>query len=251
MPIELRILDHKTGFVDHDAMAQLMGYGWLALQKNPKAKTVWACIMRIRDGERISFRWTRDELAAWWTWLVGHLGRDEYSPGVHCKHCPRWHECPAGAAYVRQIGEMIVADAGSASMPLTPARAIDVLDRAKFLVRVCEQIIAGIKTSVASEGGVWSDADGNTLAIDVQEQREILYAQGAAILDEALGGRLPEVVKVGKGKVEEIVKESAPRGMKASAVQGLMDRLEEAGAIAIKTVERLKCKSAPRRLANA
>lgn len=243
---EVRIADHKSGRLDYDATAQLMGYALLGLTGNECA-TAWACILRIRDGERIAARWTRDELESWWARLVAHLKADAYTPGTHCRYCPRFHECPAGAAHVRQLGDMILVDDATA-MQLTPARAIALLDRVKLLEKVCEAMRTAIKTTVASEGGEWTDTDGNTLRINRQEQKEILYANGAAILSDVLGDRLPEVIRISKTKVEEIVKENAPRGHKSLAVQGIMDRLTEADAINIKVVERLEAKAAPKML---
>lgn len=241
----VRVGDHKSGRLYYDATEQVKGYGWLGLNREPSATSAWAVVLRIRDGERIMARWTRDELAAWWVKLGEHLLRDEYTPGPHCRYCPRFHECPAGKEYVRQLGEMIVAEVGGA-LQLTPLRAIDIMDRLRVLEKVCETLRAAIKTTVASEGGEWSDSDGNTLRVKVEERREINYANGAALLADELGDRFPEVVRIGKTKVEEIVRANAPRGMKSLAIAGLMDRLDAAGAVNIKTVEKLEFQRAPK-----
>lgn len=234
---EGRGADHKTGFLDYDSEQQMRGYAMLHLSIRPALNRWWGVVLRVRDGERVMYRWTRDEMERWWAKLVDHLRADEYRPGPHCRFCPRWHECPAGKAYVRQLGEMFIADAGGA-LQLTPLRAIDIMERVKLIETFCERMRDAIKLAVISEGGEWSDADGNTLRLKQEERREILYAAGAAILAE-LGDRFPEAIKVSKTKAEEIVKANAPRGMKSLAVQRMMDRLFEAGAVKINTIEKL------------
>lgn len=245
---EVRIADHKTGRLDYDATAQLKGYAILAMAGS-EMKTAWAVSLHTRKQlkDQAPARWTREELDQWWAWLVGHLNRDEYSPGPHCGICQRVHECPAGIPHVRQVGQMFLAE-DPAALQLTPQRSIQLLLYAKLFVKFCERLRDGITAAVVSEGGEWSDTDGNTLTIKEEHHKEISYRHGAAILAEELGERLPDVLKVGKTKMEEIIKESTPRGHKSLAVQNVMSRLEEAGAVSTKVVEKLEYRAAPKQM---
>jgi hypothetical protein len=240
---EVRIADHKTGYLDSDASAQLRGYGWLALQRYTDLDQVYAVVLRVRYGERMAYRWTRSDLDYWLGNLLSHLTVDDYRPGPHCRYCQRWHECPAGALYSRQCVERVMELARHDSSALSADDAVTAITLVRVVERAIEMVRDHVRTMVVRSGGRLENSAGDALVITSLLQREIMYAQGAAILDDVFGDRLPEVIKVRKTDVERLVKESAPRGMKGAAVQGLMDRLAQAGAIKTNSVERLEVKT--------
>ena len=96
---------------------------------------------------------------------------------------------------------------------------------------------------VGAAGGRLPTGDGWALELRQQEQRQIDYEAAAAILVDRLGlEKVASLLKIGKGDVEDAVRATAPRGMKGRAVKELLDRLNDAGAITTKTVERLECR---------
>lgn len=235
---ELRIMDLKSGWRPSSAEAQLRGYAVLALHSSD-ASTIRATQLNLRDGILDTWLWGREDVLAWWDNLKQLLREMVsagatallYHPGEHCRYCPRWHECPAGAMLVRAAGAYLVqldAEAGD----LLPEDLATILERARQVERAAEMARRLVTAAIDAAGGRIALADGRELRLVRQEVKKILYGPGQHVLADAIGPEaLAECLTVGKTKVEDAIRATAGRGMKTAAVQDLMRRLDEAGAI--------------------
>ncbi len=234
-PDELRVGDYKTGFLDHDCEAQLRGYCLLAM-KHYNRKQAHAMVLRTRLRSGEGWRWTLDELESWWSDLSARIKADvPPTPGLHCSNCPRWGECPAGRRYLRQAAESLIAtaEAGDHLGPsLSPSAMVELAAERKMVEDACRVVQTMLKLEVASRGGRVVHRDGQrSLELTEVVMREIDFHRGEPILRQELGVEFPECVKVLKTEMEMIVKGNAPRGQKGHAIQGLMERLDAAGAV--------------------
>lgn len=236
---EVRVLDWKTSRLDEDYTDQLRGYCLLGMIAHPETDTARACLVRVRQQEWDWYEWTRDELSAWWESLAQRLADTEtYTPGRHCTYCPRAHECPARQALAASSHDLIVRD----SLGL-PDNCGAIYDGLRLMESVCQSVREQLAVEVGIAGGRLATGDGRELVLTIQNHREIDYRRGC----EPLSKILPDDVldgcfRVSKTAIEEAVRVSAPRGKKSAAIEDLYARLEEAGAITTRTVQRMECR---------
>jgi hypothetical protein len=248
---DVRIADWKTGRLDEDAEEQLRGYAYLALVHHPDAVTARACRVGVRARTADWYEWSRSELDAWFAGLVQRAGdQNTYRPGAHCRYCPRALECPARGVLVREtINALLVSDeAGEPQLGdgdgADLARA---LDACRLVEKICQDIREQARVRVALAGGVLPTGDGRELVLTTQERREIAVTPDSLDLVAAECASHPDYLKTlrfAKSAVEDAVRAAAPRGQKKTAVEQLLRRLDEAGALITQTVERLECRRA-------
>lgn len=248
---QIRLCDWKSGRLDMDHVDQLRGYGWLALQAYPQAQGVYACVVRLRDRVLDGHDWTRADLDGWYQDLVAQLVAGGYAPGGHCRFCPRGLSCPAKTALMRQASDALSLDGPGIGVDVptesTPRGTFlaDLLDRIRVVASACERAREVIKADVAAHGGVLPTQDGRELRIVQQTQRRIGFAAGWPILNTVIPAEEhDQCFSVSKGAVEQVVRAGVGRGQKSAAVQELMHRLEEAGAVEEVVIERLEIKRA-------
>ncbi len=246
---DLRVGDWKSGFIDRDAGPQLKAYCFLAAKQHGCSETHGIQInTRLRGGE--GWQWSIQDLEEWWDGFAGQIlsGADKFSAGTHCQFCQRWAECPAGRKYLRQASEALIEVSGRDLIEnygegMEDSRLVELAEQRKMVADACDLIQAMLKREVCSRGGQIVHADGKrSLVITETTNRPILFDKGEAILRDRLGDRLAECLSVKKGAVEEIVKADAPRGGKGHAVDDLMERLDEAGALGAEPVQKLEIK---------
>ena len=240
---EGRILDLKTGRLDADHSQQLAGYGLLLTAAN-EIDSVYCMTIRVREQQAEGYRWTREELSAWWDGLTEHLkDRDTFRPGRHCQYCPRGVTCPAKTALLRQHCGALLEQPEEFTLPADPLIIGQLFDRAKLVTRAAETIIDLVRAEVANRGGRIPIGDGRELVQLEQERRSIDYRLGRDILESALG---PDGLEkctnhtINKSKVESEVKALAPARQNGKAVAALMDDLDRMGAIKTATIQRLE-----------
>lgn len=247
---EVRILDWKSGRIEADATAQLRGYGLLALRKFPECVTAHVSLLNIRTANISRERYTRPQLEQWWLDMGRHLDAGVYTPGLHCGHCPRGMDCPAKTRLVRQATSILLdteMERLALTLPADPAERGAIWDRMRMRVKLvkdcCELVEKLHKADVALHGGVLpSDDPAWEWRLTAQERRTIEFGRGWPILQQA-GLRpadLESCISVGKTKLEDLIRANAGRGQKGKAVKEIMDRLNEAGAIATTTIDRLE-----------
>lgn len=275
---EVRIADHKTGYLDTDATEQVKGYAFLAAKKF-KRKIVRASVLRVRERTLQTATYHVDELDAWWTWLKAHVTKQVYHPGYEsCGRCRRWHECDAGKRLTREAGAMLVdfSDdkagvsveeatekqldqiAAELILDITPGQAAEAIGRARLIDKASKFARALVKTYVKHTGSQLDPdepgkitlpiPEGGTLEISTTKKREIAYTEESLrMITEVAGDEcLTDICKISASKLDTAVKANAPRGHKQEAVQGLTDRLEAAGCLTFDVIERLDVKSAPK-----
>ncbi len=248
---ELRLADFKTGYRDDDHTDQLKAYAFLALHMTD-CDSAYMVAIGVRNRTADGIRMTRAELDDWFAGVLRRLDRPmEYRPGSHCRYCPRGLSCPAKTELIRQAAGALFAedDPAGISLPVELSERgqvlADLLDHCRLIEDVSGAVRALIKADVAAHGGKLPTRDGRQLEIVEQKRREIQFPEAYPILSEVLGEQeLRKLLKVSKGAVETAAKAGAPRGRKGLAVQQLLAELEQADALASKTIERLEIRRA-------
>ena len=256
------LLDFKSGWGDGDHQHQLRGYGLLALGELPMADKVTACVLKIRHGDLETFEWTRDELTAWGEDLARRVEseRELYRPSVPaCGYCPRAHECPARAAYLRSAISVMEGVTGKTAMvrtpgdigdvadfveppALTPQKVADVVEFARTLAKMCDAAIDLAKAEVRLAGGRIVAPDGRELVLSDVPRTEIDFAAGEGVLRAHLGDDIAKVLKVGKTAAEDAVKAKAARGQKGKVAERMLYELDQAGALKVTSSPKLDLK---------
>lgn len=242
---EIRIADWKTGFLDHDCEAQVRCYCLMGmLEFDRKTSRGMVLNTRLRGGE--GWQWSLEELEAWWDKLAERIVSERTpSPGLHCKFCQRWGECPAGRDYVRVSAGAIVELSDryktGDSLPMTNDDLIHVAGMRQMVESACDTVQGFLRKEVASRGGeVLSSDNATKLAISTSLKKEIEFARGRQVIADAIGVQeMHQCAKFVKGDVETAVKEKAGRGQKGKAVAELMEQLDQVGAVSAVPVERL------------
>jgi hypothetical protein len=251
---QLRLLDWKTGYLDTDFTSQLKAYGWLALRRWPHLESVYACTVRIRAGEIDGNLWSREELDLWAAESAARLANPGYSPGSHCRYCPRRLGCPAIASYLRQAAWSLLSTeefggAWSETGITSPQTMADMLDHIKSLEAVMENVKSAIKDAVAAASGRLETDDGRELVLSRQERRKIAATPASHKILTTIGGMTEDewyqVLTVGKTKTKEIVKSHAPRGSKGTAAKEVIDALSESGQLSTQFIEKLEIRRKP------
>lgn len=242
---EVRIIDWKTGRIDDDHNDQVKIYSLLSMLHHAKYKAR-AFVVRVRDVAADPFEYTREELLKWLGGEADRLSDTEYHVGRHCTYCPRSHECPAKEALLKQSALVLANDAVATDFPIEPAlrgpRLAAMLDRVKMLENFCRTFRAACKADVAGYGGELPAGDGRYLQINREERESIIYEDCEDILQEALGGRLKQILKVSKTALLDAVKADA--AMKSAAANEMMERLRAAGAVKTTYIDKLELKRA-------
>jgi len=238
---EARILDHKTGWHDGAHEQQLRGYGWLALNEFPECTHVRATVLGIRNGTLDTFVWSRDELAAWWFSLAKRLVRNQdhfVTDLQHCRFCPRRFECKAiqekGASIVRSLDLGTINFADMTGDELAQAKM-----KVKFIKSLTDSAEDSIKMEVVNRGGLVNAGNGNELAIECGERREINFGAAEDVLRTNLGDAWRECVSVGNGDLEKVAMKVAPPRGGAKLKRKIWSELDAADAIEVKVQEKL------------
>jgi hypothetical protein len=242
---EVRIADFKTGWVDANHDEQLRGYCWLALQNYPDAKTAYAVVIRVRDQLVDTVRYLRHELDVWWGRRRELLSADPayYSPGPHCRHCHRAHECPGRTAIVQESLLRVLGD--DSEIDTVPSRILDMMDRIALVQDECERFRDWVRVQVAAAGGTLSDGE-REIILKQTQQKQLIPRFCLSVLRTAISGdALFDCVTVSKTKVEDALRATAPRGQKGTVVKEVFARLEQAGAIKNKVIERMEVRRCP------
>ena len=231
------IIDWKSGRLSGDYEQQLLGYAWLCLQGFPKVEQVFAYVVWIRTGIQEGFTWTRDEVEQKMAELQESLKRPwVYTPGEHCQYCPRSAECPAKTQLLAQAAVALIPWKGSVNEIDRPAKAaVVILEQCKLLEGAIDAARSAIKADVAAAGGRVAVGYGREIVLVEQQRTEIDAEAGWTVLSE-IGPRLVEAVDIRKGQLEKVVRDGAERGDKKAAVERLMAKLAQAGALITKDI---------------
>ena len=244
----LVVIDWKSGYVQKDVKHQLYGYAKLALNKfehfnHGKVITVWLRhnAIEIKDFDR-------DYIDGEWTdLLISSFTGRQYSPHPDfCDYCPNTYDCDAKKQMNRSAStELMKADEAKT----VPAILGDFYDRSRMLKRAIENYDKAMKQQIRDSGGSFEFPDGRCATFNEELRKEIDFVKAWPIIAKYFkcDGQLPELLnaigpsmKYGKKDLMNFVKALAPRGEKGKAIAALMDELEEAGAVTIKTINKVK-----------
>ena len=239
-PHRLHGADWKSGWGDEDAEAQVKGYAWLAMQESDFEDAKFL-VPRPRLGVVDGYpeeaeAWTRAELGEWWDALAQKIvNYPGYSPGYRqCRYCPRQLDCAALVqlnTFARNYLAEAVVDGVIAK--LTAAELIDLHGITGLAAKTAETVRDLVKTEVAARGGRVA-ASGRALRIREETQRPVDMRLGLPVLENELPGGaadLAEALDLGKTKARKIL------GNKEWGK--LEKRLDEAGALGTKVIEKL------------
>jgi hypothetical protein len=239
--------DWKTGRLDLNYSQQMKAYCALILLDNPELTEATMTIVWVMDGDAENYTMTREQLQPWLDELLATVlsWAGVYRHGDHCKHCRRNHECPAANAMVRRdvsafTDSDLVDRAENALLAMSPAEIVSLKQRASLVASYAERVQAAIKAHVQKHGDVV--ADGVRLTIETQEKRKLLPLVAWPVL-EAAGFKdqdFAEVIDLRVTKVEKRVATKAGRGKGAAAIRALDNALDDAGAIEVEEIQKLK-----------
>lgn len=236
----IRVGDYKTGRKDSDYHHQLVGYAALALLASEDIDEASATILWVREQEIEN--WTLDRAAAeaWLKelrWILA--GRDTFRPGSHCAYCPRNHECEAANALVRRDIAAITDKSLAARLECDLAtmpheEVIAALHKADLVVKYAERVRAAVKAHIEAHGDII--APGARLTVVSEERRELDPLAAWPILEQLdfKDEDLARVMKLSISKIEQVLRDRAPKGEKKRAVEHLGELLQASNAV-IKT----------------
>jgi hypothetical protein len=234
------VADWKTGRVDSDHWAQLVGYCVLFSVTGDLAT---GAILWVRDEEVENYTTTQeqrdefidritDEVVAW---------DGVYHPGSHCGFCPRYHECAAARAYERTAVQAFTPTGLAVNVEsLEASQQLDLYEQAGAVERLAAALREALRETVAARGPIV--AQGRMLQL-VDAPRYTVDPLAAWPIMDAFGlddeGKAA-VVKISKPALEDAVKRLAPPRKGAARIRELRDELEAAGALHVETSQRLK-----------
>lgn len=247
--------DWKTGRLRPDQTHQLRCYARLALEYAPTCTMARIFIGWVRDGEFEEYQWSLDDLDQWLDEFKRRMRNavraNQYTPGPHCRFCPRAHSCEAKAKMdtervlairddpvVRELHEV----------ELTPERIKELgpsikeaLDFLKYVGEMNTEIRDKLRSFIQQHG-----------PIPVGETRELAVIDSTSTkLDppkimqaalEALGGdreALRACLSIRTSALKSAVMNATPHGEKAAAWEAFMERAEQLGAVSSFTSQKL------------
>lgn len=240
--------DYKTGRKDVDYAEQMRGYCALVLMTYEQVQEVTFTVLWLRDGDLQNYSMTRKQLAAWLESLRAKVieWSGAYRPGPHCDYCRRSHECDARNALVRRDVASLMdvhQDEASVIAQLAPEQKLALYRRAKMVKETAERVTKAIRQNVEAYGNVVTD--NGKLVIEIEKHRELQTLAAWPVLEAAgfQDADFADVVDVSISRVEKRIAKNAGRGNGAAAVRELSEKLNEACAIRIKDVAKLREKT--------
>lgn len=236
----VRILDWKSGRVDHDYSEQMLGYCALELANNAFVERAEAHIVWLREREVESWSMTRDELRPWLERVSDAVSVRRIVYGSHCVFCPRAHECTGRAAVVRSdvesILEMDVDELRGGLATMAPDRVIHLLRQARAVAKVSDRVVEAIRMHVAEAGEVVGSE--SRIAFSEQKRRQLDAERAWTVLQRHLSDDdLIRAVKISLPAVEDAVAKAAGKGAGAAAKRKLTADLEAVSAISTSTTK--------------
>jgi len=235
----LVVWDWKTGRVNRDYRAQVLGYAQLAWAQWPEAERIKVVIAWVRDRMLDVEEVEAYDLHDWQRRLYRSLAElDRYAPSPEaCEFCPRAHECEARQAQAR-ADALVLAEAHERLAELTPGELAALKPKADLLRQVLRGYDEALKAAVR-KAGTLPTGDGRELYMEERTRMEIDFNAARPTLREVLGcaddaelvERLAGCLALPKTPFLQQVAASAPRGAKGKRKAEVMAALEANGAV--------------------
>jgi Protein of unknown function (DUF2800) len=240
---EVRVLDWKSGRVDHDYFNQLAGYAYCEMAVDDSVDSVVFTVVWLRDQDVVTHRFTRSMMAEWERELLALADSPtDFRVGHQCETCPRSHECPALlSAARRDVSIFAGPDAESMLSAATPGQLVAIRRRAKLVAKFAESVDDVIR-KVVDQLGPLDSGDGAELKLVTEAgPRQVDTLAAWPVLEARLSPEeLASCVTVRLTRVQDAVAEKAPDRGKGKARKEVAEALEAAGAITPTTVRKLK-----------
>jgi hypothetical protein len=243
-----RALDWKTGHKDSDYSEQLKAYGMLLFHKHPELTEVTVTAVWVRTAHVETYTMKRKGAVAWIEMVLNTVVKWDgvYRPSeTNCAHCKRSHECAAANALVRRdvaafTDQQLVAAAESQLATMQPDEIVSLLQKAKLVSKYAERVSQAIKSHVLRNGDIVGNE--TRLTIEIQNKRELDVVKTWPILEESgfTDKDFAEVIDISVSRLEAHVAKRAGRGNGASAKRDLQAKLDAAGAIQTKEIQKLE-----------
>lgn len=220
------IADHKTGFVDGLHLAQVKGYGLLALDLFPKAEKVLTILLGVRAYTRDQEVYTRKDLTEWYQHRVDPLHDNRaLNTNPLCRFCNLRGQCPAYAELVKQSAQIILGQHGE----VRPRALYDSMKHLEKLIKAARQYL--VDQAHDHEGALEYD-DIYHLILESKAKQKVLFGQALPILSQHLDSReIADIASISKGKLKEAIMDKHPTGQKGKAFDGVINELMAAGAL--------------------
>jgi hypothetical protein len=235
----VRILDWKSGRVDHDYSEQMLGYCALELLSNPFVERAEAHIVWLREREVEPWSMTREELPGWVERVGSALDSHATVYGRHCTFCPRAHECPGRAAVVRRDAQSLLdlsdEELSNGLATMTPDRIIELTRQARSVSTAADRVVAAVRMHAAEKGDIVGESSKLTLAEQIRKKVDAERAW--PVLQRHLtDGELAKCLDVRLTAASDAVAAKAPPRGGAAAKREFQSDLEAAGAVSHNTV---------------
>jgi hypothetical protein len=240
-------LDWKSGRVDSSYAEQARGYCALTLLENPDVTEVSWYIVWLRYQEIEPYRMDRAAARVWLQGLVDNVVEWDgvYHPGKVCGYCRRSHECPAVVALARRdmaaLGDLDVKALTERAAALDDNALVALHHRAGLVLRFAESLRELVRARVIANGGC-IDTGYTRVTLEEQRRSEVDTLKAWPVLQKYIGDdvKLAECLTVKLSAAESVVAKAAGRGKGAAAKAALGKELEEAGALSISTIRKLR-----------
>lgn len=234
------VADWKTGRVDSDYWAQIIGY--TVLFADPGDLSTGA-ILWVRDEDGENYTTSQADRDAFLQRIADEVVNWDgvYRPGSHCGFCPRYHECDARASHERAAVQAFSREELIDTVAnLEPAQQLDLYEQAGTVARLAGLLRESLRNIVNDRGPITTPTrklqlvDDPRYVIDPIAAWPVMDAFG---LDDAGKSR---VIKISKSALEDKVKELAPPRKGAARIRELRESLETAGALRKDVGKKLK-----------
>ena len=237
-----RVLDWKSGRVDKSYREQLIGYAALELLNNSMLDRVETHIAWLREEEVENYALDRADLPEFCERLT-EKRLDVFSPGRHCVHCHRAHECHGLSSVVSRDATSLLdideSELRSGLATMAPARILELSRQAKLVSTVADRVREAIRNHVEQNGDI--EADGARLTLTEEQRRNIDTAAAWPVLQARLtDDELAQCVSVRLSKANEAIKKKAPPRNGAAHIREFNEELEAAGAVSYQTIKKLQ-----------
>jgi len=233
-------LDWKTGRRNEEYLyrSQMLGYAFLIAAQNKSIKDVTIFLVFLRDREYVTYNFSRDELREWMRSLTENIWDGKtYSPGEHCRFCPRRLNCPARDTLLRTsianfIAEPSLIDRETGK--LIPADQLyNAYQQATLVKNAVEAFMKRLKAEVEEIGTLPIPGTNRMFALESRRgSTRIEPITAIPILREYLDeDHFAKCVKIEKTKMETAIKDTVETGSGAKTIRKVMDELDNAGAL--------------------
>ena len=242
-------IDWKSEWIERNHKHQLMGYLHMAAQCYPtytnfKRITVW-----LRSSDIHTVPVSEKALDEWAAALVERVQHtDTYDPSPDaCIFCPLAHECAARRVMIRASMDDMRALVDAGGEP--PEQLAQVYPVKKMVGAILDQYDVMLKTVLAD--GPLPIGDGRGISLQYAPRDHLFLDRIAkplmkawsckdmAELIELLGD---DNIKVSKKTIEQVAGDAAFKNEKGKAKKEIVENLRHAGAIVVRTHQRLTIK---------